>query len=199
MNNYPFVPFIPNKDIVIRRMGARKGSVEAEIGREIDECYKKAQAAFTVKGRADTYDIKHIEDEAIELAGQSIESRLLAKMLKDSSQVYLMCATIPKKDVDRINEAIVKGEGLLALVYDAYASELVDGALDIIMQSRNEILRRTGQKLTSKRFSAGYGDLDIKFQRIFYELLEMSTLGTEMNESYLLIPEKSVIAIAGVE
>ena len=76
---------------------------------------------------------------------------------------------------------------------------MTDGALDIMMQSRNEALRRTGQALTAKRFSAGYGDLDIKYQSVFYELLQMKTLGVEINDSYLLIPEKSVIAIAGVE
>lgn len=199
MNNYPFIPFVPGLDMVTRRMGMRKGSAGADINREISECYKKAQSVFTVRGRADTYDIKHIDGEAIELAGHRIESRLLAKMLKDSALVYLMCSTIPKKDVGRINEAIEKGQGLTALVYDAYASELADGALDIMMQGRNGILRRTGQKLTAKRFSAGYGDLDIKYQGVFYDLLQMKTLGVDINDSFLLIPEKSVIAIAGVE
>lgn len=199
MNNYPFIPFVPDIDIVKRRMGARKGSVGAGLSEEIGEYYKKAQSIFSVRGRAETYDIKHVGDEAVELTGHRVESRLLAKMLGDSAQVYLMCATIPKRSVDRINEAIEKGQGLMALVYDAYASELADGALDIMMQGRNEALRRTGQALTSKRFSAGYGDLDIKYQGIFYELLQMKTLGVEINDSYLLIPEKSVIAIAGVE
>ena len=97
MNNYPFIPFVPDIDIVIRRMGARKGSVGAGLSREIDEYYKKAQSVFSVRGRAETYDIKHIGDEAVELTGHRIESRLLAKMLRDSGQVYLMCATIPKR------------------------------------------------------------------------------------------------------
>jgi hypothetical protein len=186
-------------DVVIRRMGARKGSVEANLSRDIDVYYKKAQSAFSVRGRADTYDIRHMGDEAVELAGHRVESRLLAKMLRNSGQAYLMCASIPKKDVERINEAIEKGQGLRALVYDAYASELADGALDIMMQSRNDALRRTGGKLTAKRFSAGYGDLDIKYQGFFYDLLQMKTLGVDINDSFLLIPEKSVIAIAGVE
>ncbi len=199
MNNYPFIPFTPKIEIVTRRMGARKGSAGADLSEEIGEYYKKAQSAFSVRGRADTCDLKHIAEDTVEIAGHSVESRLLSKMLKNSVDAYLMCATIPKRDVERINEAIEKGRGLMALVYDAYASELADGALDIMMRGKNEALRRTGQKLTVKRFSAGYGDLDIKYQGVFYRMLDMKTLGVEINDSFLLIPEKSVIAIAGVE
>ncbi len=199
MYNFPLIQFIPDINVVARRMGARKASAGGDLRKEIDSCYKKAQSVFSVSGKADTFDIKHLGDEAVELAGQRIESRLLAKMLINSAGVYLMCAAIPKRSVEKINEAIEKGQGLMALVYDAYASELADGALDIMIQSRNEALRRTGRSLTSKRFSAGYGDLDIKYQRVFYDLLQMKTLGVDINDSFLLIPEKSVIAIAGVE
>jgi cobalamin-dependent methionine synthase I len=84
-------------------------------------------------------------------------------------------------------------------VFDAYASEYVDGVLDVIIARKNEALRRTGQKLTKHRFSPGYGDLDISYQKVFYDLLDMQTLDVTINENYLLSPEKSVIAIAGVE
>ncbi len=199
MNNYPYIPFVPNKDSVMRRMGSLKASFDKELKNEIDGCYTKAMSAFTVRGRAEAYEIARLGGDSIEIMGNTVESRLLAVMLSKSSKAFVMCAAIPESDVRMINEAISRGEGLLALVLDAYASELVDGALDVIMQSKNESLRRAGQSLTKKRFSAGYGDLDIKYQKVFYDLLEMQTLGVKMNEKYLLIPEKSVIAIAGVE
>jgi cobalamin-dependent methionine synthase I len=75
----------------------------------------------------------------------------------------------------------------------------VDGTLDVIVARKNEALRRTGQALTKRRFSPGYGDLDLKFQKVFYDLLSMQTLDVTINENYLLSPAKSVIAIAGVE
>lgn len=199
MNNYPYIPFIPDRESVVRRMGSLKATFEGDIEMEISENLKQAQSAFTVRGRAETFDITHEGEDAIKIEGKRVVSRLFAKLLKPCSQAYVMCASIPERDVKKINEAIAQGRGLLALVLDAYASEYVDGALDVIMARKNEALRRTNQALTSKRFSAGYGDLDIKYQRVFYDLLHMSDMGVEITENFLLIPEKSVIAIAGVE
>jgi hypothetical protein len=199
MNNYPFIPFVPDRSSVIRRMGAMKASFGADLEYKLDEYIGKAQAAFAVRGRAETFDLKHAGEDAVEIAGNRVESGLLAKLLHSSGAVYLMCASIPEQDIKKINTAMENGEGLLALVLDAYASEYVDGALDVIMQRKNEALRRTGRALTSKRFSAGYGDLDIKYQQVFYELLNMQEIGVNINDRHLLIPEKSVIAIAGVE
>ncbi len=199
MNNYPYIPFVPNRNSVLRRMGSYKASFEAGLEQEINEYLKRAQSEFSVRGRAETFDIKHIGESAIEIAGRIVESRLLAKLLMPCDKAYVMCAAILERDVAKINEAIERGNGLLALVLDAYASEYVDGALDVIMERKNVALRRTGQALTKKRFSAGYGDLDIKYQRVFYDLLNMRDMEVKITDKYLLIPEKSVIAIAGVE
>jgi hypothetical protein len=199
MNNYPYIPFIPDRNSVIRRMGSRKASFGAELESEIDGYLKQARSAFAVAGRAETFEIKHTGEDVTDIAGRSVGSRMLSKLLGRCGQAYIMCASIPARDVNKINAAIRQGKGLLALVLDAYASEYVDGALDIIIAGKNEALRRTGQRLTSKRFSAGYGDLDIAYQRVFYDLLGMRDMGVEISDKYLLIPEKSVIAIAGVE
>jgi hypothetical protein len=110
-----------------------------------------------------------------------------------------MGASIPDRDVEKIALAMRDGDGLKAIVFDAYASEYVDGTLDVIMSRKNESLRRTGQKLTRHRYSPGYGDLDLKYQKAIFELLDLSALDVTINENYLLSPEKSVIAIAGVE
>ncbi|MBR4376039.1 MAG: methionine synthase, partial [Spirochaetia bacterium] len=47
-------------------------------------------------------------------------------------------------------------------------------------------------------FSPGYGDFDLKNQRIFYSLLHLEQFGIHLTESYMLVPEKSVIAMTGV-
>jgi cobalamin-dependent methionine synthase I len=39
----------------------------------------------------------------------------------------------------------------------------------------------------------------LSYQKVFYDLLDMQTLEVDINENYLLSPEKSVIAVAGVE
>lgn len=199
MEQFAYIPFVPDKKTVMRRMGAQKAQLPDELESNIEALINEAQSVFRVKGKALTIPMRLLGDGVLEIGGEPVSSALLAKLMRDSKSAYLMCASIPERDVLKISAAISGGEGLKALVFDAYASEFVDGALDIIMSRKNETLRRTGQKLTKHRFSAGYGDLDIKYQKLFYDMLDMRTLDVVLNDKYLLSPEKSVIAIAGVE
>lgn len=199
MELFSYIPFIPDKKTVMRRLGSLKADFSAELNNEIDTYLKSAQSMFTVKGKALAVPMKITEEGLLYIADTLIESKQLCKLLSKSCQAYLMCASIPRREVDKINAAINNGEGLKAIVYDAYASEFVDGALDVMIARKNASLKRIGQHLTKHRFSAGYGDLDIKYQRVFFDLLDMKTLEVELSDTYLLSPEKSVIAVAGVE
>ncbi len=199
MEVFPYLPFVPDKKMVMRRLGSQKASFPETLDKDIDKYLKQAENAFVARGKAAVYPLSRIDDAHIEIEGIRIESPMLTRLLKSSSVVYLMAASIPQRDVDKIGQAMRDGEGLRAIVLDAYASEFVDGTLDVIIARKNEALRRTGQKLTKRRFSPGYGDLDLRYQKVFYDLLKMQTLDVTINENYLLSPEKSVIAIAGVE
>ena len=198
MQNYPFIPFVPDLKTVMRRMGSQKAVFPEALKRDIDSYYKKAQSAFRAAGRSAIVSIAHISQDEIVVGGRPVKSAQLKRLLKNSSSACLMCTTIRQRDVDKIGEAMSNEQGLLALVLDAYASEYVDGALDVIMDQKNMMMRQTGTRLTKRRFSAGYGDLDIQYQKVFYDLLGMQTLNVQINDKFLLSPEKSVIAIAGV-
>ncbi len=199
MELFSFIPFVPDRKTVMRRLGSQKAVFPAELDYEIDALLKTAESSFTVKGKAAAVPARVSAGGTLYIDETPVESKQLAKLLANSAEAYLMCASIPRREVERINEAISKGEGLKALVYDAYASEFVDGALDVIIARKNAALKRTGRHLTRHRFSAGYGDLDIKYQKVFYDMLDMGTLDVQLNEQFLLSPEKSVIAVAGVE
>lgn len=199
MEQFAYIPFVPDKKTVMRRMGAQKAQLQEGLESAIDALIKEAQSVFRVKGKALMVAVNHLSETVLEIGGEPVASASLAKLMQACQSGYLMCATIPQRDVSRINAAISRGEGVKALVLDAFASECVDGALDVIMSRKNEALRRTGQKLTKHRFSAGYGDLSIAYQKLFFDMLDMSTLGVALNDKCLLSPEKSVIAIAGVE
>ncbi len=199
MEVFPYLPFVPDKKTVLRRLGSQKAAFSADLESSIDSLLRQAQSAFTARGKAAVYPITLADENGVTVEEIRIESPMLARLLAGSKAVYLMAASIPARDVDKISRAMQDGEGLKAVVFDAYASEFVDGTLDVIVARKNEALRRTGQKLTKRRFSPGYGDLDLAYQKVFYDLLDMRTLEVDINENYLLSPEKSVIAIAGVE
>jgi cobalamin-dependent methionine synthase I len=85
-----------------------------------------------------------------------------------------------------------------AVVYDATASEMVDAALDWIMDYFNQQIRREGKKLLSRRFSAGYADFQLDNQQVIYQKLQMEKIGVAINSNFILRPEKSVTALGGI-
>ena len=84
------------------------------------------------------------------------------------------------------------------VVLDAVASEMVDASLDWIMSYFRRELRRENKTLTEKRYSAGYGDFLLENQGVLFRLLELDRIGVAITDNFILIPEKSVTAIAGV-
>jgi hypothetical protein len=85
------------------------------------------------------------------------------------------------------------------LILDSVASQTADAALDWIVQMLNKIFAREGKKLTKHRYSPGFGDLPLSYQKEIFEALKLYKLNMSITEKFMLVPEKSVIAIAGVE
>jgi len=197
MENYPYIPVQTGEKAVRNRMRAGRADFSASLEKDFGAALQTARRMFHPRGKAGVFDVERAAG-ALAVAGNEVRSEKLYKLMESSSAAYLMCASIPADEVQAITDAMKRGEGLLALVLDAYASECVDGALDVMMQRKNEMLRRTGQRLTRHRFSAGYGDLGISVQKLFFDLLDAQTLGITINDKFMLAPEKSVIAIAGV-
>jgi cobalamin-dependent methionine synthase I len=53
--------------------------------------------------------------------------------------------------------------------------------------------------LTKKRISCGYSDFSIKYQKKFYKILNLKKLGISITKDYMLVPEKSAIAVLGIK
>ena len=145
-------------------------------------------------------DIDRKEGKRIELSdGTVFESASLAKFLKDSSKVVIMASTVGKDITDETNSLIAKNRASEAVIVDAAASEIADEMMNQINLVCANIAKRDGLKLTKMRFSPGYGDLGIENQRQFFKVLELEKNGFVFTESFMIVPEKSVTAIAGVE
>lgn len=125
-------------------------------------------------------------------------SKKLSAFLRNCREVILMGATSGSAIMEAIRDKTGRNDLTAAVVYDATASEMTDGALEWIMQYMNQALRREGKTLLPRRFSAGYADFALENQKIIYEKLQMDKFGVQINPSYILIPEKSVTAITGI-
>jgi cobalamin-dependent methionine synthase I len=186
---------------IYKRLGFRKDTTKlSQIRKEEIEAYiDDASSLIRLQGAARRLKIHDIRDAKIYLPQDLVlSSKNLADFLAGSTEIVLMGGTAGPEIMEAIREDAAGDRMTRGIVLDAAASEIVDHALDWMMDYFSRHLLREGKTLMKKRFSAGYGDLLLENQRIMYGLLEMERIGVELTESCILIPEKSVTAVTGV-
>jgi hypothetical protein len=124
----------------------------------------------------------------------TIESSSVSELLKGCGSVYLFCVTAGKALADAVRAHTEDSETARALVVDAVGSELVEEAADEVCR----YIERTAAVSLTKRFSPGYGDWDLSGQRELDKALDISRIGVTLNEAFLMTPEKTITAVAGI-
>lgn len=119
------------------------------------------------------------------------------KNLRRSQSIILFAATVGI-ELDRLIAKYSVLSPATALLLQALGNERVEALCDAF----NEDMRK--KKLSQgfclrPRFSPGYGDLPLEYQKTVFELLSPSRIGITLNDSYFMTPSKSVTAIIGVE
>lgn len=188
--------------MILTRLGYRKTTtiLDDDYKKTLMENINKGLMLCNTKGVFGTFKIEKRDEESVELDnGVVLKSKSLSKLLSNSMDVVLMASTVGKEIVDRIVDEINNNNASFGVVLDAVASETADAALDWMVDFINKMIRREGKKLTKMRYSPGYGDLPLSNQKLIYDVLNLERLGISITERFMLVPEKSVIAIAGVE
>ena len=186
---------------IYSRLGYKKSTTQIALSqrRETDSAIEEAASLILLKGSIFRTLISKNDGEEITLAGNvTFSSKKLSALLKDCPEAVLMGATAGSAIMEAIGEKTNSDDLAAAVVYDATASEMVDAALDWIMDYLNQQLRRDGKRMLPRRFSAGYADFKLENQKIIYEKLQMDKIGVEINSGFILLPEKSVTAISGI-
>ena len=131
--------------------------------------------------------------------GTVFRSRALCSLMSASANIWIAATTVGHELLDAIAAVLARSDGNAALIYDAVGGEVTDAAMDYLQKYVNKNLSRSGEKLSAKRFSPGYSDLNLEAQRDIFRILELEKFGLELNERMLILPEKSVTALAGIE
>jgi hypothetical protein len=201
VQTFPSISVPVPLDAIYRRLGYRRGATriddcqEREIKQDIDH----ALSVISLRGTARRLPLKEVVPPLVVLGtGDEITSEKLARFLKGCTEILLMGATAGDTVMEAIRGDTEGGEMTRGVIVDAVASEMTDAALDWIAGYFNRLLTRENARLTKGRFSAGYGDFALEHQRTMYDLLELDRVGVAINEKCILIPEKSVTAVAGI-
>ncbi|TYQ15768.1 UNVERIFIED_CONTAM: hypothetical protein Cloal_2258 [Acetivibrio alkalicellulosi] len=196
------IPVVPDKNMVLTRLGYKKTKTvfDDTYRVKLDEQIKQGIGLCNTKAVFGRYKIEEWQNDAISFSKDKVfKSESVAKLLKNSLEVVLMASTVGKNITEIISDEIKNGNASFGVVLDSVASQTADGALDWMVDFINKLLRREGKKLTSKRYSPGYGDFPLLNQKEIYNILNLNKLDIEITDRYMLVPEKSVIAIAGIE
>ena len=186
---------------IYQRLGYKKKTTQLSPGQQQEtvRVIDEAASLILLKGSMLRTVISKNNGEEITLADNvTFSSKKLSALLKDCPEAALMGATAGSAIMETIQEKTSRDDLATAVVYDATASEMVDAALDWIMDYLNQQVRRDGKKLLPRRFSAGYADFKLENQKMIYEKLQMDKIGVAITSSFILLPEKSVTAISGI-
>jgi len=191
----------PPMDKILYRLGYRKGKtiLNKEQKEEIEQLIWEGVSLCKPKGAYVIVPVTAKDESSVCIGDYLIISKSLAQLLKNSDYVALMASTIGHDIIKVINNEIKKGNSVKAVTFDSTASQIADKTVAWVMEAINKNLKREARKLTSFRYSPGYGDLDLKYQEIFFKELNLEKLEMSLTETFMMIPEKSVTAICGVE
>lgn len=187
-----------NKNILFR-IGYQTGitKITAEEEKKYDLLIKKSKKLCSLKTAYKKIKIKKSQDKIFLENGNEIQSKNLLNLLANSEEIIFMASTVGADIIKERDKQIKSGNPVYGIILDATASETADAGLDWIQNFLNKQLAIKGLKLTT-RFSPGYGDLDLSVQKIIYKTLNLKKIGIYITKKYLLLPEKSVLAIAGI-
>lgn len=189
---------IIDKNEVLRYMGYNGQALDENITGLVDNCIEEIKTliearyvyAYCKIVRRDN-KLK-LKECSLELTGSSIN-----KHLQHCDSCILLAVTLGNA-VDMRIRYYEKFNMTKAVIMDSCATTAVEEICDKVCSEIDEEIKQQGKSLTS-RFSPGYGDLPISIQKDFLSALEAERkIGLTASDHSILIPRKSVTAVAGI-
>ena len=165
----------------------------------ISDLVKEASAVFAEKAAPKSvygiWDCK-CDSLSLTLGGISIKSKDLVRYMEGSSKAVLLAATLGTEADTLIRRFSVK-DMEKAVVAEAVCTVIIEAYCDRIEE---EIAQRAELRglFSSGRFSPGYGDFDIAWQKDLLNMLNCDRkIGLTLSSGYMLVPSKSITALIG--
>lgn len=179
-----------------RYLGYGNHELDEASKKLMEACEKELMKKARPKSLYRVFGIQNVEEGILVegtnlvLTGDSIRQHL-----KGCRKAALMAATL-SDEADRLIRTFQVTDLAKAVIMDSMASVAVEQICD---QTEQEIRKEMKDYYQTFRFGLGYGDLPIQLQNQFVRTLNADrTIGLHVNESYMLVPTKSVTAVIGL-
>ena len=185
-----------NRKEILRYLGYRGKPADKKVLSLVESCLSELERTAQPKSTCAWYDAA-VQGEEVSFAGLCIRSEKLAAHLRGCSRAVVFAATLGT-GVDRLMARYERIDMSRAVVMQASAAALIEAYCN----ERCEQLAREAAVqgyFLRPRFSPGYADFSIQYQRELLRLLDAAkTIGLSMTESCMLVPVKSVTAVIGL-
>lgn len=164
-----------------------KGEVDAYALQRVEACYDELKGYTSFRIVSQIFPVEF--EETVNIGPLSISSKDLRKNLSGCKQVVVLACTLGV-GVDRWIERLALTDIAKAAMAQACAASLIEEELDAYQELH-------GWK--HPRFSAGYGDCSILYQKDILFLLDApKKIGLSLTKSFMMVPTKSVTAFIGI-
>ncbi len=182
---------------VRRYLGYGKQMPDEAVQTLIGECAKELWDCIQPRHLTARHPLTIKPDGEIVAAGLALHSKSLSKNLHDCKEVIFFAATLGN-GADMLINRYGKIAVSKAAVMQAVAATVMEEYCDRCQKQEREKLWSEGLSLRP-RFSPGFGDLPLRIQRDFLNVLNAGKrIGIFLSEGDIMLPEKSVTAFMGV-
>jgi cobalamin-dependent methionine synthase I len=127
----------------------------------------------------------------------AFEGPLIARALAGATQVALAVCTIGPALEERVRALFAAGDPLRAMALDGAGVAALGQVSEAVGERICEEAAAQGLR-TGMRVSPGQEGWPLEQQRVLFSLLPAERIGVRLNESCLMIPQKSVSFVVGL-
>lgn len=180
----------------VRYLGYGRNPADEMTCRLVEKGFFELEKAAAFRSVFRIFEMERIDEERIVIGTLPVESKSLARNLNNCEKAVLFGATLGT-GVDRLITRTSLTDMAQAVVLQACAAAMLEEFCDEKQLEIGAELEQEGLYLRP-RFSPGYGDFNISFQKSFMQMLDCAkTIGLTMTESFMMTPTKSVTAVIG--
>lgn len=178
----------------IKRYLGCKNAENERLDRLIDQAVALIEKTAKTKYTYRIFSVR-TDENGVFIGDEYYKSRDLVRNLRKCTRAAMLAVTLGI-EIDRLIERFAIENIALASVLQAAAAAYIEKQIDEIELT---IVQSTdGAVGVAPRFSAGYGDFDIYYQKDFARILDTFRIGLTVSESMQLIPTKSVTCLIGI-
>lgn len=189
----------PDYNEVFRYMGySLKDRTELidEVRPIVYEVVPELQKFLTPQAVYVSYPLK-IENDVLYFDQHQVQSKELARYLRQCSAIYLFAATLGPK-IDQQIQKMEKLDPVRGVIMQAAGAMYIEKYCDILCEKIAKDAAIDGYE-TKPRFSPGFADVPLETQKLFFKVLDCShKIGLTLMDTMIMAPEKSVTAFVGV-